>query len=152
MVSRAFCCSITHLPWIHGQPTSHLNLGMRIILFWTKQLLTLKMFLIPSSLTPMRLWNWIDPLMIQMSLHLQSLQGSYAWIISFLIILNHNLLLASNLINYGARLGCYFACTTGRKNFSILNDSLFSSHCANKKTDQSLSDLKLALVQLVMTS
>ena len=37
----------------------------------------------------------------------QSSQGSYTWLIPFLILLNFSLLLASNLVSYNARLEYY---------------------------------------------
>ena len=51
---------------------------------------------------------WTHPLLNLMLLLFQALQGSYAQLILFLILLNHGLFLASNLINYGARLGHLF--------------------------------------------
>ena len=42
-----------------------------------------------------------------MSFHLQILQGFFTSLVLFLIILNHSLLLASDLINCGARLGLF---------------------------------------------
>ena len=101
------------LPGFMGKVSSQthycLNQGVRIIHLWTKQLQTLSMVLILSSLTPLRHWNWMHHLMNLMSLLLQSLQGSNIWLLSLLILLNCHLLLASNLINYAARLG-YYVC------------------------------------------
>ena len=41
-------------------------------------------------------------------INFQCVQGSYAWLVAFLIILNHSLFLASVLIKYSVRLRHYF--------------------------------------------
>ena len=89
-------------------PTFHLNQGVRTIHFYTKQLQTINRAWIPSSLIPLRHQNWIHPWMSLMSLILQSHQGFSTQLILFLIFLNHSLLLALGLLNYGARLGHLF--------------------------------------------
>ena len=108
LVSGVFCCLIIYLSWDHKKGVitnqhAHLNLCVRIISFWTKQLWTLSKVCIPSSLTPLICQIWIHHLRSLMSLLPQSLQGSYVWLVLFLILLNHSLLLASNLIRFGAR-------------------------------------------------
>ena len=50
----------------------------------------------------------IHPWMSLMPFLLQSLIALSTWIVLFLILLNHSLLLALGLINYGSRLGCFF--------------------------------------------
>ena len=52
---------------------------------------------------------WTHSLMSLMSLLLQSLQGFYTCLVLFLILLNHSLLLASDLTNYSARLGHFIS-------------------------------------------
>ena len=114
LVSRELCCLITHLSWLHRQGVIT-NLLSTWMWMWMWRLF----FSGPSSC---RLWarsgfhphwlsicqNWIHHLRSLMSLLLQSLWGSYTWCVTFLILLNCSLLLASNLINYGARLDHYF--------------------------------------------
>ena len=63
---------------------------------------------IPFSLIPLRHWNCTHHGMSLMSLLLQSLLGFSAQFMLFCILLNHSLLLVSDLINCGARLGHYF--------------------------------------------
>ena len=124
--------------------------------FRTKQQ-TLSMVLIPSLLTQFECCNWMHPLMSLIPCLLVSLQGIYAQLEPFLIILNFSLLLESNLINYGARLG------TDRLNVSLKTESLFfqsssgiwiwasppldniTLNPANKKTDYSLSDFQTGI-------
>ena len=70
---------------------------------------------------------------------LQSLQGIYAWLEAILIILDCSLLLASNLINYGARLWHHFYLYHGQVNswplswfiiFPVIQQHLVSRlHC-----------------------
>ena len=50
---------------------------------------------------------------------------------TFLIALNHSLLLVSNFINYGAELGCYFVCSFGRQNLSLLTYSIVFKSSGN---------------------
>ena len=52
--------------------------------------------------------NWMLPLMMLISCILQSLQDFCTWLVLFLIFLNHRLVIASILNNYGALLGHYF--------------------------------------------
>ena len=70
--------------------------------FWTDQLKTLNMVLIPSSLTPSKHQNRMHLLISLKSWLLQSPQGYLARLVPFLIILNCSLLLVSNLLSYGA--------------------------------------------------
>ena len=46
-------------------------------------------------------------------------QSFCTWLVPFLIFTDHSLHLASNLVDYGASLGKYFACTTGRYNVGL---------------------------------
>ena len=52
------------------------------------------------------LQNQMHPLMKLLLYLLQSPQGFYDWLVQFLIILDCSLLLASNLVNYGAKQRC----------------------------------------------
>ena len=88
----------------HQFTTFHLNQGVRIIPFLTKQLQTLNKAWILSSPIQWRYQNWTHHLMSLMSLLLQSLLGFFVHSVLFLILLNFSLLLASALINYGVRL------------------------------------------------
>ena len=83
--------------------TSHLNQGVKIIPFWTSSLKMLGMVRILSWQTSSTHKNWMHPLM-RLIACLQSVHGFSASLVPFLIILDHSLLLASNLVNYGARL------------------------------------------------
>ena len=94
-----------------------------------------------------------------MPLHLQSLLGFFTWLVPFLILLCHCLLLAFVLVNCGARLGsllapvslatkmstskliCYFSSHPAAFGFwaSTPLDNI-SLNSANTKVDQSLSD------------
>ena len=85
------------------------NPNVRIMPFWIRLLLTLNKAWTPSSLIHLRHQNWTLPWMRLMPLHLQSLLGFFTWLVPFLIILSHSLLLAFELINCGARLGLFLA-------------------------------------------
>ena len=87
------------------------------------------MALILSSWDPLTCQNWMHPLMRLMPF-LQSFQVFYALLVIFLIILDCSLLLASNLINYGARQGFAFACTKPVKMSASKLIHYFSSHPA----------------------
>ena len=63
--------------------------------------------------------NWMDSLIRLIPFLLQSLQAFCAWLVWFLIILDHSLLLASNLINYGTRLDLYFCLCPRQVNVSF---------------------------------
>ena len=69
------------------------------------QLQTFSIVLIQSSPIPSKHQSWMHPLTSLMPWLLQSFQGSYTWLVPFLIILNCSMLLASNLINFGSSLG-----------------------------------------------
>ena len=84
-----------------------LETGYQDYSYWTKQLQTLSKVWIPFSVPPLTHLIWIHHLRNQMSLHLQSIQGWYTWLVLFQILLNLSLLLARNLINCGARLEYY---------------------------------------------
>ena len=66
---------------------------------------------------------------------------------------NSKLQLAPSIryVNYDARLGCYFACATGRQNASILIDLQFSSHpaYASLDTKQLISHTRTAHVDTI---
>ena len=99
----------------------------------------------------------MHPSVSPMPLLLQSLQSSYIWL-GLLIILNCNFLLASNLLNSGARLNDFFTLALAGKlsackliayetghpeaalgfQASFLQDNILLN-ATNKKTDQSLS-------------
>ena len=81
----------------HHLPIFHLNLGVRIIPFYTKELQTLNRAWIPSSLIPLRHQNWTPPLMSLMSLRHLSHQDFYIYLVLFLILPNHSLLLVLDL-------------------------------------------------------
>ena len=76
---------LTHFPWYQV---------VRIILFWTRLLLTLNKAWIPSSLILLRHQYWTLPGMRLMPLHLQFLVDFFTWLVLFLIIINCSLLLA----------------------------------------------------------
>ena len=87
---------------------SHPNQAGMITPFWTRQLKTLSMVFILSFWTPhwhartgcILWWGWC---------HVFSV--CYTWLVLFLILLDHSLFPASNLISYGARLGvCFCLC------------------------------------------
>ena len=93
----AFWCLITHLSWSHslGVNANALPLWTRVwglSLFWPSSW-RLSLVLIPSWLTPSKHQNWVHPLMRLIPCFLQSLQGSYAWLVPLLIILNCSLFL-----------------------------------------------------------
>ena len=129
--------------------------------FWIRLLLTLNKAWIPSSLIHLRHWNWTIPWMNLMSLHLQPLLGFSTWLVPFLIILSHSLLLAFVLITCGARLELFLPlCLWLLRCQHLKLISYFSSHpaafgfwastppdnitlnSANRKADQSLSDFQ----------
>ena len=76
--------------------------------FWNRQLNALSIVLILSLWAPLIHQNWMHPLIRLMQCLLHSLQGIYAWLVIFLIILDCSFLLASNLVNYGAMVGLCF--------------------------------------------
>ena len=98
------------LSWVYGQGVTltsfPLEPGCEEYSF-LDQTITHWVVLIPPSLTPTKHRNWMHALMCVVSWLLQSLQGSYSQLAIFLWILNSSCFLASNLINYGARLGYY---------------------------------------------
>ena len=96
--------------WVrcHHLITFHLNQGVRIICFWTKELQTLNRAWILSSQIPSRHLSWKHPFMSLMPLLLLSHQGFYTLLVLFLNLLNCSLILGSDLVNYGARLGHFF--------------------------------------------
>ena len=67
LVSRAFCFSLTHLPWVHwhGIKLIHfvLDTGHKNTLSWNEQLQTLSMVLTPLSLTPFKQQTLMHALM-----------------------------------------------------------------------------------------
>ena len=90
-------------------------------------------------------------LMMLMPCLFQSLHVSYAWLVSFLIILDCSLLLVSNLIKYGARVGHffylhhrqvkyqpqYFSSQPEELGFKTSPPDIITLNPANKKTDWS---------------
>ena len=106
--------TFTLVSWqcINSNPC-HFNQAVIMTPFWTMQAKTFRVVFILSLLTLLTSQNWRYPLMRLMPCLLQCLQGFYAWWVSILIILDWRLLLASNVIDYGARLGHYFYWTTG---------------------------------------
>ena len=110
LIARSFCCLIALLPWLQGQGanilTSHLDQGVRIS-FLGPAIADFEESFTSSSLIPSQHLNRLHPLMSLTSYLLQSLQGFNTWLIPFLIILNCRLLIASIVINYGARLEHY---------------------------------------------
>ena len=101
--------------------TNQLSTWTRVwgIFFFGQSSWQLSMVLIPSLPSLSKHQNGIYPLMTLMLCLLQSFQGSYVQLVQFLIIVKCSLFLVSNLINYGARLGCYFACPTVGQSFSL---------------------------------
>ena len=104
------CCSFEYLPWDHGKGVttktlSHLCLVVRIIHFWSKKLQTLNRVWNASSLltdsikTPELNTSFDEPDVITSSVSSEFLHS-----VLFLILLNHSLFLASDLINYGVLL------------------------------------------------
>ena len=82
-----------------------LDSGCEDYSFWTMWVRTLSNVLNPSSLTLSLHQNCKHPLMRLILCLLQSIQGFCNWSVPILTFLNYSLLLATNLINYGAR--CY---------------------------------------------
>ena len=98
-----------------------------------------------------------------MSSLLQSLQGFSAQLVLVLMLLNHSLLLASGLVNYGARLGHFFHLSLATRMSGSKLICYFPSHPAefgfqsskpsdnitlnpaNMKADQSLSDFQTGI-------
>ena len=143
---------------------THFPLEPGCMPFWIRLLLTLNKDWTPSSLIHLKHWNWTLPWRSLMPLHLQSLLGFSTWLVPFLIILSHSLLLAFVLINCGARLGLFCAhvsLATKMSTSKLIH--YFSSHpaafgfwaptppenislnSANRKVDQSLSDFQTGL-------
>ena len=152
LVSQARC---------HHQTTSLLTKGVRIIPFWTRQWQTLNKVWIQSSLTLLSHRNWMYHLRsLKVFLH-QSQQSSYTQSVLFLILLNHSLPLASNLISYGARLehyNCLYLCQARCQhlNWQHLGSSLLHHQIASLwilpigRWIRVCLIFKLALVQLLM--
>ena len=119
---------------------------------------------IPSSLIPLRHQIWTHPWMSLMPLHLQSLLSVTAQLVLFLTLLNHSLLLALSLINWGAWLGallapvtlatkmsasgliCYFSGHPAAYGFwsSTLPDNITLTP-ANRKADHCLSEFQTGI-------
>ena len=113
LVGRALHCWITFLHNFHGQGLNTNTLPIwtsvwGILLFWPSSLKTSSMILILSSWILSSHQKWMHPLMMLMLCLLQPLQGLYACLVPFMQSPDCNLLLASNLIHYGAMLGHYF--------------------------------------------
>ena len=70
-----------------------LELGCEDYSFVDQAMVTLNKAWIPSSPIPLRWQNWMLPWMTLMPFHLQSLLGFFTWLVIFLIILSHSLLL-----------------------------------------------------------
>ena len=163
-------CLITLLPWVHGQVVINYLLPVwsrvyGLLIFLTKQLHNLRIVLIPSSPTLSKHQNLMYPLMSLITWHLQFLWDSYAWLALFFIILNCSLLLASNLMNFDARLGCYlylyywqtkcqplhwlaiFPVIQGHLGWVFFTTGSYKSHwiMSIKETEQRLSDFQTGI-------
>ena len=100
--------------------TSHLNQVVRVTPIWTRQSKTISMVLTLFSWTLSTHQHWRYALMRLMPCLL--LSSEFLCLVS--THSNHSrldwsLLLASNILHYGARLGHCYNCTTGRLNASL---------------------------------
>ena len=105
-------------------PTSHLHQVVRILLLDQ----AVKDFDLDSILRLTTHLNWKHPLMRLIPCLSQSLWGIYAWLVLILVLLYCSLLLASNVLNYGAMLGLFFYLNHkwGKCHFRLIHH--FSSH------------------------